>query len=408
MTTLDRTTAAQLDALERDLVLGMPALLSDVCRLLEQDWPDYARFLAQERDEVVVATRAFVDRLLEVARTVPDGGAVPLELDAISGELFEAIGGLQWREGRDLTTLLTAYQAGARAAWWHVSKAALRLELEGSMLATLAATVFEFVGELSSLSARGYAREQSESARARERLRDELSQLLLSGRATQSGVAAAAAAAGWPLPREAAVVLVDPDDQGARAVIERTGSECLRASQEGLFGLIVPDPSAPGRQTRLRKALRGAHAVIGHPVPLSALPASTNVALVAQRLTRSGVLDGDPVVVEDCLDTIIVHADDGLLGALRRQVLAPLEQFVPATRERLTGTLTCWLRHAGDRQAVAHELQIHPHTVRYRLAQLRNVFGSGLDQPDQRARLLLALNWGPPGADEEPPSRARR
>jgi DNA-binding PucR family transcriptional regulator len=47
---------------------------------------------------------------------------------------------------------------------------------------------------------------------------------------------------------------------------------------------------------------------------------------------------------------------------------------------------------------VARELHIHPHTVRYRIGQLREAFGPALDDPDQRARLLLALNWGPPPA----------
>lgn len=397
MTSADVATSAQLRALQQELEAEMPALLTEVSRLLERDWPDYAQFLATDREEVLVASGAFTNRLLEVGRRLATAGAPTLGLDDFSRDVFESIGRLQWREGRDITTLLTAYQVGARAAWWHVSSAALRLDLERGTLASLAEAVFEFVGELSSASARGYAQEQSENALERERLRDALSRLLLSGRATQGAVASAAAAAGWPLPREAAVVLVEPDDQEARAIVERAGSHCLPASQDGRFGLIVPDPSGPGQQSRLRTALRGAHAVIGHSVPLPLLPESVNVALVAQRLLRSGVLVGDPVAVEDCLDAVIVHADEGLLAALRRQVLAPLDQFTPGARDRLTGTLTCWLRHAGDRQAVARELHIHPHTVKYRLEQLRKVFGSDLDLPDQRARLLLALNWGPPG-----------
>lgn len=67
------------------------------------------------------------------------------------------------------------------------------------------------------------------------------------------------------------------------------------------------------------------------------------------------------------------------------------------TRQRLCETLASWLRHLGDRRAVAEELHIHPQTVRYRVSQLRELFGDSLDDPDNRRRLTLALAWGLPG-----------
>jgi DNA-binding PucR family transcriptional regulator len=47
----------------------------------------------------------------------------------------------------------------------------------------------------------------------------------------------------------------------------------------------------------------------------------------------------------------------------------------------------------GDRQAIAEELSIHPQTVRYRMAQLKELYGDRLDDPRSRARLFLALEW---------------
>ncbi len=41
--------------------------------------------------------------------------------------------------------------------------------------------------------------------------------------------------------------------------------------------------------------------------------------------------------------------------------------------------------------AVAEALHVHPQTVRYRLAQLRELFGPALDSPAARFGLLLAL-----------------
>ncbi|MGH3781887.1 MAG: helix-turn-helix domain-containing protein, partial [Pseudonocardiaceae bacterium] len=54
------------------------------------------------------------------------------------------------------------------------------------------------------------------------------------------------------------------------------------------------------------------------------------------------------------------------------------------------------------RKAVADELHVHTHTVRYRLAQLRELYGSALDDPGTRAALLLALAWGPAATESDP------
>lgn len=133
--------------------------------------------------------------------------------------------------------------------------------------------------------------------------------------------------------------------------------------------------------------------MVGHPVPLEQLPVSIQFAELTARLRAVGVLTDDPVFVEDHLDALIVHRDATLLEALREQVLAPLARLAPTTRDRLSETLGAWLRHMGDRQAVAAELHIHPQTVRYRMSQLHAAFGRSLDDPATRTRLTLALAW---------------
>ena len=45
---------------------------------------------------------------------------------------------------------------------------------------------------------------------------------------------------------------------------------------------------------------------------------------------------------------------------------------------------------------MAEELHVHRQTVRYRLGRLSELFGSALQDPDERARLLLVLAWDPP------------
>jgi DNA-binding PucR family transcriptional regulator len=102
------------------------------------------------------------------------------------------------------------------------------------------------------------------------------------------------------------------------------------------------------------------------------------------------------VRVDEHLDALIVHQDPSLLRSLRHQMLAPLDGQSAATRDRLEQTLRAWLAHLGNRQAMARELHVHPQTVRYRLSQLRELFGPTLDNPRARAALLVAVGWGEP------------
>jgi len=374
-------------------------MLEDVTRLLGDQWPDYAAFMITERDEVLVSATMFIHRLVGMARwdITELSGASNRPADQLGEQpLFEEIGRAQWQQGRDLTSLLSAYQVGARVAWHHVAEVALETGVSADVFASLAEAVFIFVDQLSSASARGYVLEQSQAAAARERLRDELGNMLLSDRSDSAAIRSTAARVDWPIPREAAVILVEPDNPVGGALLARLDQSCLQVRRQRMVCAIVPDPVGPQRRERLSSALRGAGAVVGHAVPIEQLPASMRVAEVAAQLRRSRVLEDDPVFVDEHLDSIIVHRDPRLLDAFRAQCLAPLASAGPVTRQRLCETLASWLRHLGDRRAVAEELHIHPQTVRYRLSQLRELFGEALDDPDNRRRLTLALAWGDP------------
>jgi hypothetical protein len=386
----------------------LPDLLDEVRVQLSHSWPDYAEFLAEEQAEVTGSAEAFMLWLIDMAE---HGTELPHERPiGYQLELFEEIGRVQWREGREISALLSAYQVGARVAWRYVSGAALETGVEPDTLAALAEAVFAFVDQLSSASARGYVMEQSQSAAERELLRDELVELLLSDRSNTAAVRAAAARAGWTVPQEAAVILLATNSSLGHDVLNRLDGSCLLIRRRTLLGAIVPDPVRPGWRQRLITSLSGTGAVIGHPVLLEQLPVSVQFAELAARLRADGILTDDPVFVEDHLDALIVHRDAKLLEALRRQVLAPLAQLSPSVRERLCETLSAWLRHMGDRQAAAAELHIHPQTVRYRMSQLHEAFGPALDDPATRSRLTLALAWGtdadpncrPPGGGSGP------
>ena len=87
----------------------------------------------------------------------------------------------------------------------------------------------------------------------------------------------------------------------------------------------------------------------------------------------------------------MLSADPEALADLRARVLAPLADVREGTSERLAETLRAWLLHHGRREAVAAELHVHPQTVRYRMTQLRELYGEALTDPRTVLELTVAL-----------------
>jgi PucR C-terminal helix-turn-helix domain len=389
----------QLDDLVPAIRDRLPIILAEVRELLAEQQPDYAGFLTEDFAEVLVAAEGFIARLVRLAERDPSAIA-PQLASGVEQALFEEIGRIHYEQQQDVTHLLAAYRTGAAVAWRHVSETALALGLPVEMIAGLAAVIFAAIEQLSASSLRGYVRAQTTAEHAHERLRDELAELLLSDRCDTAAVRVAAVRAQWPLPRHAAVVLISPDNEVGRVLLDRLDRSCLQLRRGQLLVTIVPDPEGPGRRKQLATLLRGAGAVVGATVPLDRLPASMGMAEHALRLRP--LLPDDPLFVDEHLDAMLVHHDDRLLAALREQYLAPLAGLRESTRERLCETLTSWLLNMGNRNAVAEELHVHPQTVRYRLGRLRELFGPALDDPGTRAALLLALAWGPAVTEIDP------
>lgn len=401
----EHSDVAALSGLAPALIERVPATLREVQKLLAPEHPDYASFLADQFDEITAGAEVFMLRLVSPTALDRDGPASEVVQTA-----FEEIGRLHFREGRELTPLLSAYRIGARVAWRHATEAALTHGLPARVLASLGSALFAAVDQLSTASLRGYLQEHSLAASSRERFREELAELLLSDSPRLASVHAAAKRAQWPVPREAAAVLAEPDSEVARTLLGFDG--CLRMRQGDALVAIVPDPNGPARRDRLATTLRGAGTVIGPAVPVDGLAASLSTARTAARLRRAGLFADDPLFAEDHLDALIVHQDDRLLAALRERCLAPLGGLPDPARERMQQTLRSWLANLGDRRAMAADLHIHPQTVRYRLRQLHELFGEALDDPHVRESLVLALAWGADLGSElgselghEPPNR---
>ena len=135
--------------------------------------------------------------------------------------------------------------------------------------------------------------------------------------------------------------------------------------------------------------MAGHGAVTGPPVPWSLARHSFDRAVRVSRLFP----DATSVDTEEHLVELVVTADARALTDLRAQALAPLAGERASTVAKLVETLRSWLLHQGRRDEVAAELFVHPQTVRYRVAKLRELYGDRLRDPQWLLLLTVALSF---------------
>jgi DNA-binding PucR family transcriptional regulator len=165
--------------------------------------------------------------------------------------------------------------------------------------------------------------------------------------------------------------------------------------------LLVGDMHGSNR-SRLLRDLRDRRAIVGPARIWTQAHSSYHRVLQARRLDLAdgtGTTDTETHLVE-----LVLGADREAADDLRRRALAPLDQLRPNTAERLAETLRSWLLHRGQRDAVAADLFVHAQTVRYRMTQLREVFGERLNDPQTVLELVVALSI--PAAIDSPAALA--
>ncbi len=298
-----------------------------------------------------------------------------------------ALGRGEARSGRSADALLAAYRVGARVSWRELSATAVRAGVTADTVARFAELVFAYIDELSAASVAGHTDELETSGRVRQGLLDRLGVSLLRGESADA-LAEAAERADWTPPRTLTAVLL-PEAQ-VRPVLGLVSAGALTPTEhglpEGLGVVLVPDVGGASR-ARLLQSLADRHAVVGPARPWREARASFARAVRGLTLRDTSA----PVDTERHLASLVVGADPEALADLRATALAPLADVRPATAEKLEATLRSWLLHQGRRDDVAAELFIHPQTVRYRMGQLRELYGDRLDDPQEVLALTLAL-----------------
>jgi hypothetical protein len=301
-----------------------------------------------------------------------------------------ALGRGEARSGRSADALLSAYRVGARVAWRELAETAVEGGIPAETLASFAELVFAYIDELSAASVAGHADELETTGRVRQGYLDRLALGLLRGDPADALVAAAERA-DWTPPKTLTAVLL-PNSQ-VRPVLGLLDPRTLSAVGEpvtlpdGLSALLIPDAGGRAR-TRLLRTLAGRAAVVGPARPWLAVDASYARAVRALAL-RTGDAAYD---TEEHLADLILAADTDAVADLRARVLAPLSTLTSASEQKLAETLRAWLLHQGRREDIANALFVHPQTVRYRMGQLRELYGDRLDDPDTIRDLTIALS----------------
>jgi hypothetical protein len=372
--------------------------------------------LAGATEEIIAAVRAGVPeyaRPLEgrFGRRITEGVSVALGqfvdllgADAAPGDLrvYRALGQLEHREGRTLAALQSAYQVGTRTTWRRIGSGPTARRLPPDVIFALAEALFTYIELLSAASVAGWADEDARNAGSVQTRRHALVELLARRPpAAAPEVERVAAAAGWRLPDRLAALVVED----AVAVAARLPG-AVGAELDPVGVALVPAPDRPGWVDRVRAAVRERPAVLGPAVGWAQAHRSVARAQAAWPLHRAGLLGRDAtglVRAEEHLLALLLAAEPELASDLCERAVAPLRTLPAGAGLRGVQTLRAWLDAHGDVSAAAEALHVHPQTVRYRIARLREAFGGALDDPGARLELAIALRMTRADPAPEPP-----
>ncbi len=371
----------------------LPTVAERTVAAVVSDVPSYAdAFGGRTGRNIERAVAQSLAAFLQLVSRGDDPDTSPSVQPALDGAF--ALGQGEARQNRSTDVLLAAFRIGARTAWREWSAVAVAHDVPGDQLAVFAERVFAYIDRLSAASVAGHADELAKSGLVRQRHREALARQLLRG-APLEDLLASAERAEWRPP------------QTLTAIAVPRGSERRLAALTNPSNLEVPDDALPPLARpvavvlladvagRARSALPGQldvpGAIVGPDRAWARVAQSVSRVLRAVDLCDDDGKGADPFDTEENLTALVLRADTDALADLRAAALRPLDSQRPAVREKLVETLRAWLLHQGRRDDVAAALFVHPQTVRYRLGQLRELYGEALTDPEVVEQLVIAL-----------------
>jgi len=387
-----RFTGLALDAGTVDsLEAVLPRMAERTVAAVIAEVPAYTDpFSGRMGQNIENAVQTALGAFLRLATRAQDSDPGPPLSPALDGA-YE-LGRGEARNGRSIDALLSAYRVGARVAWRELSDTAVSAGLSATTIARFAELVFAFIDQLSAASVSGHTDEQATAGRVRQRYLDVLTNQLLAGESPEI-VRASAERASWPTPETLTAVLLPAAEtrgittvlspQALQSTVELAGPD----SVESWAVMCVPDMHG-ARRGVLLSMLAGRRAIVGPARPWLVVQASYARVVRARHLLADG---DDALDTDEYLVALVLGADQDAADDLRRRALAPLAPLRPNAAQRLAETLRSWLLHQGQRDVVAADLFVHAQTVRYRMNQLRELYGERLNDPMTILELTVAL-----------------
>jgi sugar diacid utilization regulator len=322
-------------------------------------------------------------------------------------------------QGVPLGEFLTFFQVGLTIIWEHLIATAGDSRALRDRLLDRVDAIISNQAQLMTALVEAYVEESERLLRFREQDLDDFFRLLGTGDASENVLEARARSLGLPLDAPHAIAIVSEAEGSSRGAgigpeeMRRRLARHLRApfwlgrSREGFVALLPPDPDPRALAAAAGSAADDRHVGIGRPGRgIEGLRRSAREAL---RALRIGALQrrGERVHrFEDVEILDLVQSDSAASRDFVLRVLGPLLQ-ARAPRTHLE-TLRQLVAHGHRIKLAAAALSVHPHTLTYRLKQIRRRFGIDLDDPGVRLRVQLALHVHDAQAEAVPPRRARR
>jgi purine catabolism regulator len=327
-----------------------------------------------------------------------DGGALMIEPPTASRELPIV--------RMEMTRLVTA---GATSTWSRggVSAALHRIEVDNEIHGYFAIGTAGSLADQQSVIAVALsllafqAERQVAIRRASRLLRSAIVQLLIGGLHEDAGKAAARAGIDLPdSPVRVAVLLPDDENAGLTTLLDHAERDFTLTLINAIFAeddtggrLLVVFSSADGDLEALSRVLAnsgGGHAAVSEQTGIDDLPAAM---AEANRLASTISGSSPPVVTRadvrgtGLLTYLDIPAVQGFVDAL----LVPLEEATEHTSIDLMHTLRVFLAADCSWADASARLQIHRHTLRYRIQKIEELLGRKLADTSTRAELWVAL-----------------
>jgi PucR C-terminal helix-turn-helix domain len=371
---------------------GLPALTDRMVEAVIAEVPAFA-LAAQEswRPVIYASADQLLTALIEQLRGAADPESSATSMQEVLDTAY-GFGRREARQGRPTEVQLAAYRIGVREIWREWSALAVRHGVGSDEVSVFAETSFAYLDRISAAGVAGHADELARLGLARERHRERLVRALLrEGSADE--LRRAAEEASWT-PSQTLTAVALPNRHHESGGLITADSRTLEVPDDAIElprGMRMFLVSAVGGRARapFLESIGATGAVVGPVRPWMQAHSSVRRVMRAAELQpaqSAAALDTDQFLVE-----LVVSADAEALADLRARALAPLDGLPAATVARLAETLRSWLLHHGRRDDIAAELHVSPSTVRYRLRQLRDVYGERLQNPRSIAELTVAL-----------------